>query len=234
MQPRQVCGAGRSGSAVQYAPLLDALSAQLKQLHWEEASGYRQAPGPTPVPGGDTQLPASPTASQLYGMPGYQIHPQQHMFQPPTPGNWQGHPAGYPPQYSGFAPAAAAAPDLADQEPFPYFMQARYPTDSCLQERCIVCSILELVHHASVASSIHLSCLNIQEFSSQFVYCNCTYRTQISSGTVAVTTLSVCSVIWLRATGQTAMPSTASTSSALLLCAKQQEVASLPRSEMSL
>lgn len=116
--------AGRSGSSVKYAPLLDALSAQVKQLHWEEASGLRQASVIPAHPSGNVQLPGSPTASQLYGMGSYQQNLRPHVFQPPAPGTWQGHPAVYPPQYSG---VAAAAPDLADKEPFPYFMQVYFP-----------------------------------------------------------------------------------------------------------
>lgn len=111
------CGAGRGGSVIKYGSLLDALSFHLKQMHWDEASGLRQAPAIPTQP--SAPMPASPTASHMYAVPGYQSHPQQYMFQPPVPGQWQPHPAGFP-QNSG----AAAAPELADQEPFPYFMQA--------------------------------------------------------------------------------------------------------------
>lgn len=150
------CFAGRAGSSVKYAPLLDALSAQLKQLHWEEASGLRQVPVIPTHPSGDMHMPASPTASQLYGMPGYQPHPQPHIFHAPAPGNWQVHPAAYP-HYGG---VSAAAQDLADQEPFPYFMQARCPPDSCLwctsSLGCVRSTRLGIMlHHVVVSVTKH-------------------------------------------------------------------------------
>ena len=133
-------GSGRDRTEIKYAPLLDALTAHLKKLQWEEASGLRHAPVMPPHP--SVHMPPSPTASQMYDMPAYQVQPQQHMFQPPAPAHWQAQPAGYP-MYGG----AAAAPDLADQEPFPYFMQARSSPSSDWRS-CIVD-----VHHTHVLPS---------------------------------------------------------------------------------
>jgi hypothetical protein len=108
-----------------YIPLLDELSAELKQMQWEEASGVRKS---MCMPTNPNNGNLSPTP--LYGMPNYQSQPKPNMFHAPAPGHWASpvYPSGYPPAFNG---VAAAAPALADQEPYPYFMQACHPLDSC-------------------------------------------------------------------------------------------------------